>query len=88
MLVTGDCLQNWGTTDKYFSWPAKLMMKRLGFIVPHNVGPAWFKQGKPPKDQMRGLMELSYANVLPSHGTPVLGHASGHYRAAIERVTA
>jgi len=87
VLVTGDSLQNWSTTDKYFSWPAKLMMKRLGFIKPHNVGPAWFKQGQPPLDQMRALLELDYANVLPSHGTPVLGGAAGHYRPAIERVT-
>jgi len=87
-VISGDCLQNWAAPDEYFSWLAKPMMKAMGFVKPYNIGPGWYKRSKPPKDQMRGLLELEYANVLPAHGTPVIGGASGHYRAAIERVTA
>jgi hypothetical protein len=86
VLVVGDCLQNWAKTDGYFSWAAKPMMKMMGFIKPHNVGPAWFKQGKPPHAHMRAILDLPFANVLPSHGEPVIGSAKDLYRAAIDRV--
>ena len=87
-MISGDCLQNWAVPDDYTSWLAKPMMKMMGLIKPYNIGPRWFERGKPPKDQMRALLDLAYENVLPGHGTPVLGGAAGHYRAAIERVTA
>jgi hypothetical protein len=86
-VVTGDCLQNWAATDEYFSWLARPMMKMMGFIKPHNVGPGWLKQGKPPKEQLRGILDLEFANVLTSHGAAVIGGARDHYRPAIERVS-
>jgi len=86
-LVTGDCLQNWAKPDEYFNWLARPMMRMMGFIKPHNVGPAWLKQTKPPKEQLRAILDLAFANVLPAHGAPVLGNARELYRAAIERVT-
>jgi hypothetical protein len=87
-VISGDSLQNWATPDEYFSWLGITMMKMMGFFKPHNVGPAWFKQCKPPKEQMRGILDLPFANVLPAHGTPVIGNARDLYRPAIERVTA
>jgi hypothetical protein len=58
----------------------------MGFLKPHNIGPGWLKQGKPPKAQLRGILDHAFANVLPAHGTPVLGDAAARYRPAIDLV--
>ena len=87
LVISGDCLQHWRETDAYFNTPAKLLMRMMGFIKPHNVGPGWLKQGKPPKDHLRGVLDLPFDHVLPAHGAPVLGGAREHYRPAVERVT-
>jgi hypothetical protein len=87
VLISGDCLQNWAAPDEYFSWLGRTMMRMMGFIKPHNVGPGWVKQCKPPKPQLKALTELTYVNVLPSHGTPVIGEAGGKYKPALERVS-
>lgn len=86
VMISGDCLQNWAAPDAYFSWLGKVVLKRMGFIRPHNIGPGWLKQGKPPKDQLRAILDHRFANVLPSHGTPVIGDAVACYRPAIDRV--
>lgn len=87
IAITGDCLQHWHETDAYFNWLGKIMLPVMGFIKPHNVGPAWLKHTKPPKEQLRNILKLRFANLLPSHGAPVLGDALSHYRPAIERVS-
>jgi hypothetical protein len=87
VMISGDCLQHWAAPDEYFSWLGGAMMKMMGFVKPHNVGPGWLKQGKPPKEQLRSLLEMSFANVLPAHGAPVLGEALDRYRPALERVS-
>ena len=86
VVISGDCLQHWAKPDEYFNWLARIAMRAMGFIKPHNIGPAWLKQCKPPKDQLRAILDLSFTNVLPAHGAPVLGDAREQYRAAIERV--
>jgi hypothetical protein len=86
VAVCGDCLQNWAKVDPYFSFFGRLMMPRMGFIKPHNVGPAWFKTCKPPVAEVRALLGLPFANVLPAHGAPVLGDARERFRPAIERL--
>src|SRR6185369_1620482 len=45
-LVSGDCLQHWAEADAYFSFLGRIIMRLMGFIRPHNVGPGWLKQGK------------------------------------------
>jgi hypothetical protein len=87
-IISGDCLQNWATADEYFNWFARMMMRMMGFMKPHNIGPGWVKQCKPPKDQLRGVLDLTFANVLPAHGAPVIGDAVAKYRPALERVSA
>ena len=87
IVVSGDCLQHWHQTDPYFSFLGGLMMKMMGFIKPHNVGPGWLKQCKPPKPDLRGILDLEFANVLTSHGGPVVGGARDHYRPAVVRVS-
>jgi hypothetical protein len=85
-MISGDCLQNWAAPDAYFTGMATVMMKMMGFVKPHNVGPGWFKQCKPPREQVRGLVEHEFANVLPAHGEPVIGNARELYRPVLERI--
>jgi hypothetical protein len=87
VAISGDCLQHWHETDAYFNAPGRFLMRMMGFIRPHNIGPGWLKQCKPPKEHLRGVLDLRFENVLPSHGAPVIGGAVGLYRPAIDRVT-
>lgn len=86
VIVSGDCLQNWAAPDEYFNWLARPVMRAMGFMVPHNVGPAWRMQAKPPHADLRAILGLPFGNVLPAHGTPVLGGARELYRPVIDRV--
>ena len=87
VLVSADCLQNWVATDEYFNWLGRVMLKSAGFIRPHNVGPAWRKQCSPPKSELRAILDLPFANVMPAHGAPVVGNAVARFRPAIDGVT-
>jgi hypothetical protein len=87
VVIAGDCLQHWAEADAYFNLPARLVMRAMGFLVPYNIGPAWLKQCKPPKAQLRGILDLPFRHVLPSHGKPVIDDAVPRYRPVIERVT-
>lgn len=84
ILVTGDSLQNWARTDRYFSLPGKLMMKVMGFIKAHNIGPGWVKAARPKAEEMRGIIDLDFEHVLPAHGDAVIGGAREKYRAVLE----
>lgn len=84
MLVSGGCLQNWQATDACFTFAAKLMIKAMGFIKPHNVGPAWLKKTKPPAADLLGILDLDFAHVLPAHGRAVISGAKAGYRPRIE----
>ena len=87
VVIAGDMLQNWAKADAYFSFFAKLMMPVMGFMKPCNVGPAWFKNAKPPLAQVRGVLDLEFEHVLPSHGAPVIGNGKARYRPRIEALT-
>ncbi len=87
-IISGDCLQHWAAPDQYFSFLGKTMMRFMGFFKPYNVGPGWLKQCKPPKEQLRGILDLDFTNVLTAHGEAVIGGARDRYRPAIERVSA
>lgn len=87
VAIAGDCFQHWHETDPYFSFAAKIMMPVMGFIKPHNIGPGWLKNCKPPVEQIRGILNLNFTHVLPAHGAPVLGEARAKYRPAVERLT-
>lgn len=85
VLISGDCLQNWAQPDAYFSFLGRLMMKAMGFIKPHNLGPGWLRAAKPKAAEIRGLLDLPFSHVLPAHGAVVLNNARDAYRPAIER---
>lgn len=88
ILITGDALQNWASADPYFNFPAKVIMKLMGFLKPHNVGPGWLKQAKPELPPIRELLDLEFEHVLPVHGTPVIGDARAKFRPAVEQACA
>lgn len=85
VIVAGDCLQNWAAPDEYFNWLAKIVMRPMGFMKPYNVGPGWLARGKPPAADLRAILGLPFANVLPGHGDPVLGGARELFTPAIDR---
>jgi hypothetical protein len=86
ILIAGDCLQNWGKSDEYFSFPAKIMMRLMGFIKPFNLGPGWLKATKPSSAELKGLLDLTFDHVLPAHGAAAIGNAKSSYRPVIERL--
>lgn len=83
-LITGDSLQNWATTDRYFNWIGKLGMRMMGFVGPHKLGPGWIGSAKPTAEMLTGALDLGFANVLPAHGSPVMGDAVEKYRPAVD----
>ena len=83
ILVSGDALQNWRTADRFFSLPAKLLMRMMGFIKAHNLGPGWLKMARPDHDAVRGLLDLDFDHVLPAHGAAVIGGAKQAYTPVI-----
>lgn len=87
VVITGDALQNWDRVDPGFNWVAGIIMRLMGFIKAHNVGPGWLKGARPDREALRALLDLSFEHVLPAHGAPVLGGAREKFRPAIERVT-
>lgn len=86
VIIAGDCLQHWHEVDPYFSFVARFMLPRLGFIKPHNIGPGWFKNCKPPIEQVRAILKLQFSHVMTSHGAAVIDDAVNKYRPAIERL--
>ena len=85
ILISGDSLQNWQKTD-YFNWIGKVLMRMLGFIKPHNVGPGWLKYAKPDIGQIKALLDVEFEHLLPAHGQAVIGGARDKFRPAIERL--
>ncbi|MCA9623535.1 MAG: hypothetical protein KC731_31150 [Myxococcales bacterium] len=87
IVIAGDALQNWAAPDEYFSLPARLMMRLMGFFKPLNVGPGWLRGARPGRDDLRAILDTPFEHVLPSHGAPVIGDARERYRPAVERAT-
>ncbi len=84
ILVTGDSLQNTPAPDKFVNLPMKIMMKKFGFWKEYNVGPGWLQFGKPSRQDVRSILDLSFEHVIPGHGKPVIDNAKEKYRPAIE----
>ena len=84
IVISGDSLQNTPGPDAFYSFAAKLMMKRYGFLKAYNVGPGWLQFASPSRQDVRAILNLEFDHVLPGHGTPVIGGAKEKYRPAIE----
>lgn len=87
VVVAGDCLQNWAAPDRYFSFLGKLMMRAMGFLKPHNVGPGWLRAARPKANELRGVLDLPFEHVLPAHGAEVMGGAKEAFRPSLTRVS-
>jgi hypothetical protein len=85
IAISGDSLQNWQKPDAFFSTVGGVLMRIMGFIKPHNVGPGWLKQAKPPVEDLRAVKAMRFEHLLPSHGAAVHGGASQHYGPSLER---
>jgi hypothetical protein len=88
ICIAGDALQNWNGPDAYFSFLGKLVMKLMGFLKPHNIGPGWLKQAKPSAASLKGVLALDFEHVLPAHGLPVKGQAKRWYEPALQAAVA
>lgn len=84
ILIAGDALQHIPEPDEFYNFLAKIMMKRMGFMKPYNVGPGWLRFARPTAADVRSLLDLEFEHVLPTHGDPVLGGAKEKYRPTIE----
>lgn len=84
ILIAGDSLQNTAEPDEFVNLPARLMMKKMGFYKPHNVGPGWLQFANPEKTEVRSILDLEFEHVLPAHGDPVIGAAKSKFRPVIE----
>ena len=62
------------------------MMKKMGYIKPHNVGPGWLKLLNPDANEIKQILELDFQHVLPAHGEPVINGAKALYKTAINRL--
>lgn len=82
-LVAADAMHNWHA-DEYFNVAGKLAMKLAGMLKPHRLGGGWLKNLKPNPEEIAGILELGFDNVLPGHGQPVLGGAKDKYRPHID----
>jgi len=84
ILITGDSLQNTPAPDRFVNFPARIMMKKMGFYKQYNVGPAWLQFAKPQLSEVRAILDLNFSHVLPGHGDPVIGDAKEKYRPVLE----
>jgi len=60
------------------------MMKKMGFFKPCSVGPGWLQFAKPTVAEVRSVLDLDFAHVLPAHGEAVVGGAKEKFRPALE----
>jgi len=84
ILIAGDSLQHTPAPDEYYSFLAKIMMKKMGFMKPYNVGPGWLQFAGPTAADVRSILDLDFEHVLPGHGDAVIGGAKEKYRPTIE----
>ena len=84
ILIAGDSLQHMPAPDEFFNFVAKIVMKRMGFLKPYNIGPGWLQFANPSVADVRSTLDLEFEHVLPCHGDAVIGGAKEKYRPAIE----
>ena len=84
ILVTADALHHVPAPNQYFNGLAKVALMFMGFFRPYNVGPGWARAAKPSLAEVRSILELEFAHVLPGHGSQVIGDAKEKYRPILE----
>lgn len=86
IAITGDSMQNWEQPDEFFNFVGGFVMKRAGFIRAYNIGPGWLQYAKPDLKEVLACTESKFENLLPSHGSPVLGGAYQKYVTTLEKI--
>ena len=86
ILVSGDSMQNWAKPDEFFNFAGRVSMRLMGFLKPCNIGPGWYKQAKPKREDVKSILDLEFDHLLPAHGFKVIGGAKEKYRPAIDRL--
>ena len=84
ILITADSLQHTPQPDEYHNFPARIIMKMMGFFNPHHIGPGWVKISKVDRSELKNLLNVDFSHVLPGHGDPVIDNAKEKYRPALE----
>jgi len=84
ILISGDSLQNTPAADQFVNFPARFMMKKMGFFKEYNIGPGWLQFADPDHSDVRSVLDLAFEHVLPAHGNPVINGAKEKYRPALE----
>lgn len=84
IFITGDSLQNTPSPDEFNNFLSKIMMKKMGFFKPFNIGPAWVQFTKVDIKEIRALLNVEFSHVLPGHGDPVIQNAKEKYRPNLE----
>jgi len=79
ILIAADSLQNWAKTDEYFSELAATRLTQAGFIKPANIGPEWLRTCQPQPADFAKVLQLEFAHLLPSHGSPILKEAKAQF---------
>lgn len=79
ILVACDSLQNWADVDRFFDDSTAVAMRRLGFIQPTAVGPAWRQFCEPQPADFARILALPFRHLLSAHGPPVVGDAHERY---------
>jgi hypothetical protein len=83
-LITCDSYQNWSTFDGC-SFMARTMMPIMGF-GPAVIGGPWVKaMGTDVKQDFDRMMQLKFENLIPAHGTPIVGKAKESLPGAIAK---
>lgn len=86
ILVSCDSLQNWATTDRFFSEDTAARMSGFGFIKPANVGPGWMQSCSPEGSDFVRIKALPFRHFLSAHGTPLRDTAKEDLSATFERL--
>ena len=90
-LVTCDAIQNCADTEGA-SFLGRIVTSLMGFKGGVIVPPMWRRvqklSGSRVGETLRGLVDLSFANLVTGHGPPVVGGADALVRSAIERASA
>lgn len=84
ILLSCDALQNTPKADEFVNLPAKIMMKKMGFYKPYNLGPGWVSFAKPKLSAIRSILDIDFQHVLMGHGDPVIDNAKEKYRPVLE----
>eukprot|EP00545_Synedropsis_sp_CCMP1620_P008009 CAMPEP_0119012918 /NCGR_PEP_ID=MMETSP1176-20130426/7696_1 /TAXON_ID=265551 /ORGANISM="Synedropsis recta cf, Strain CCMP1620" /LENGTH=209 /DNA_ID=CAMNT_0006965957 /DNA_START=174 /DNA_END=803 /DNA_ORIENTATION=+ len=83
VAISGDCLQNFTKSDEHFNMFGRIMMWFSGFLMAHNVGPAWYTSAKAKKEDVKAILDLDFDHVIPCHGEPCHGEATKKYEKSV-----